>query len=137
MITIFRYFNNVLICLKMALVFCNYRNDNTKCTFLELKKIKKRKQSIDAHYIYVKPATEQLFNGVYFWYCLQTVALSKQSSKFVRVCFHHVITERCLPASIMYCRQFKYTCYIALMYTLKITYKKGIECPSNKKIFKK
>jgi len=32
----------------------------------------------------------------------------------------------------MYCRQFKYTCYIALMYTLKIIYKKGIECLSNK-----
>jgi len=50
--------------------------------------------------------------------------------------FYHVITERCLPALIMYCRQFKYTFYIALVYTLKITYKKGIECPANKEYLK-
>ena len=50
--------------------------------------------------------------------------------------FYHVITERRLPALIIYCRQFKYTCYIALMNTLKITYKKGLECPSNKEYLK-
>jgi len=36
----------------------------------------------------------------------------------------------------MYCRQFKYTCYIALVYTLKITYIKGIECPLNEEYLK-
>jgi len=132
MITIFRYFDNVLICLKMSLVFCYCRNDNTKCNF---KKIKNRKQSIDAYYISTSQWTTFL-PGVYFWYYLLTFTLREQSLKFVRVCFYHVITERCLPALIVYCRKFKYTCYIALVYTLKLSYKKCLECPLNKEYFK-
>ena len=46
MITIFRYFDNVLIYLKKSLVFTATTTQNASG-----KKIKKRKQSIDAHYI--------------------------------------------------------------------------------------
>jgi len=95
----------------------------TKTQNANFKKIKNRKQSIDAHYISISQWTTVL-SAVYFWYYLYAFTLRKQSSKIDCVCFYHVITERCLPALIMYCRQFKYTCYIALVYTLKITNKK-------------
>jgi len=48
MITIFRYLDNVLICLKMSLVFF-FVTTATTTQNANFKKIKQRKQSIDAH----------------------------------------------------------------------------------------
>jgi len=85
--------------------------------------------------IIYRPASEQRFYLVFISDII-LVHTKKQSSKFDCVCVYHVIIERRLPPLIMYCRQFKYTCYIALMYTLKIIYKKVKNVFQIKYIFK-
>ena len=123
MITVFRCFDYVLICLKMSLVFLSLPQRQHK---MQIFRKLKSANSLLMLMVY-KPASEQLFLMVFIF---DTIYMRSHQESKVRNLFAYVFTlslpQRCLPGLIKYCGQFKYTSNFALMYTLKITYSKGI-----------